>query len=101
MLRISMRFDNNSSNLKFLYKILPIQIQILQKKFEAFSEGVLIVENFPVSGHIGEITVIPTTIDSDPIDFWDMYEECDSPVRNINYNMTMRVKLFLIKSMYL
>lgn len=100
MLRISMRFDNNSSNLKFLYKILPIQIQILQKKFETFAEGVLIVENFPVSGHIGEITVIPTTFDSELIDFWDLYEECDSPVRDVNYNMTMRVKLFLIASIH-
>lgn len=93
MNKISIPFDNSSSNLKFFYKILPTKTKIEEKKFNAFIEGVDIVEHFPISGHIGEIEFVSPIFDWTGFDYTEMYMPVSNP--DSNYCMTTRLRIYV------
>lgn len=92
--KISIYHDNKSEKLRFSYKIIPLQTKIEQKKFEVLAERLSIVENFPISGHLSELEIV-SPIYNISIDPWDLYETCATSDMS-NYDMTSRLKLFII-----
>jgi hypothetical protein len=91
-----MYFDNKSAKLKFNYKLTPTKTKLEEKKFYSFCDKLSILENFPVSGHISELEIVSTIYNIlGGIDYYDMYLSSDNKIEN-NYDMTSRVKIFII-----